>query len=32
LAADHGLPDDAEYLTKMTGALDKLTDKAIAEE
>jgi len=31
LAADHGLPDDAEYLTKMTGALDKLTDKAIAE-
>ncbi|WP_138923721.1 DUF302 domain-containing protein [Sulfitobacter sp. BSw21498] len=32
LAADHGLPADAEYLTKMTGALNKLTDKAIAEE
>ena len=31
LAEDHGLPDDAEYLTKMTGALNKLTDKAIAE-
>lgn len=32
LAADHGLPADAEYLKKMTGALDKLTNAAIATE
>ncbi|MBD3662454.1 DUF302 domain-containing protein [Sulfitobacter aestuariivivens] len=32
LAAAHGLPADAEYIAKMTGALDKLTSKAIAEE
>jgi uncharacterized protein (DUF302 family) len=32
LAAAHGLPAEAEYLKKMTGALDKLTDKAIALE
>lgn len=28
----HGLPADAKYLAMMTGALDKLTGKAIAEE
>jgi len=28
----HGLPADAKYLTMMTGALDKLTSKAIADE
>lgn len=32
LAEDHGLPMDAEYLTMMTGALDKLTSKAVAAE
>lgn len=32
LAEDHGLPVDAEYLTMMTGALDKLTSKAVAED
>jgi len=32
LAAVHGLPADAAYLAKMTGALDKLTSKAIAED
>lgn len=32
LAEDHGLPVDAEYLTMMTGALDKLTAQAIAAE
>ncbi|KIN64121.1 CrcB family protein [Sulfitobacter noctilucicola] len=32
LAATHGLPEDAKYITMMTGALDKLTSKAIAEE
>ncbi|MCK8462302.1 DUF302 domain-containing protein [Aliiroseovarius sp. S1339] len=32
LVEDHGLPADAEYIAKMTGALDKLTDKAIAAE
>ncbi|MDF1727115.1 MAG: DUF302 domain-containing protein [Sulfitobacter sp.] len=32
LAETHGLPEDAEYLTRMTGALDKLTGQAIAEE
>ncbi|MEP1767762.1 MAG: DUF302 domain-containing protein [Sulfitobacter sp.] len=30
--AEHGLPADAEYLKMMTGALDKLTSKAIAAE
>lgn len=28
LAADHGIPEDAEVIAKMTGALDKLTNKA----
>jgi len=32
LAELHGTPQDAEYLTKMTGALDNLTNKAIAED
>ena len=32
LAAAHGLPEDAEYLKMMTGALDKLTSKAVAAE
>ena len=32
LAETHGTPADAEYLTKMTGALDNLTNKAIAAE
>ncbi|MGJ8547204.1 MAG: DUF302 domain-containing protein [Sulfitobacter sp.] len=32
LGTDHGLPSDAEYLAKMTGALDKLTGKAVASE
>lgn len=32
LVADHGLPADAEYIKKMTGALDNLTNKAIAAE
>lgn len=32
LAVDHGLPADAEYLKKMTGAVDKLTNAAIAAE
>ncbi len=32
LAETHGLPADAEYITKMTGALDKLTSKAVAAE
>jgi uncharacterized protein (DUF302 family) len=31
LAADHGIPADAEVLKKMTGALDKLTSNAIAQ-
>jgi uncharacterized protein (DUF302 family) len=31
LAADHGLPADAEYIKMMTGALDKLTSKAVSE-
>lgn len=31
-AATHGLPDDAKYIAMMTGALGKLTDKAIAAE
>lgn len=32
LALTHGLPADAPYLQMMTGALDKLTGKAIAAE
>ena len=32
LASDHGLPADAPYLAMMTGALDKLTGKAVAAE
>ncbi len=32
LAETHGLPSDAPYLEKITGALDKLTSKAIAED
>ena len=32
LAEDHGLPTDAQYLKMMTGALDKLTSKAVAED
>lgn len=32
LAAVHGLPADAPYLAKMTGALDKLTAKAIGDD
>lgn len=32
LVAEHGLPADAEYIKKMTGALNNLTDKAIASE
>jgi uncharacterized protein (DUF302 family) len=31
LSEDHGIPTDAAVLKKMTGALDKLTNKAIAE-
>lgn len=31
LAEDHGIPADAEVLTRMTGALDALTGKAIAQ-
>ena len=29
LAEDHGIPEDAEVLKKMTGALDKLTASAV---
>ena len=32
LAATHGLPGDAKYIAMMTGALDKLTSKAVAAE
>ncbi len=32
LAIDHGLPEGAEYIAMMTGALDKLTSKAVAED
>jgi uncharacterized protein (DUF302 family) len=32
LVAAHGLPAEAEYLKKMTGALNNLTNKAIASE
>ncbi|MEM7464037.1 MAG: DUF302 domain-containing protein [Pseudomonadota bacterium] len=31
LSADHGIPADAEVLKKMTGALDKLTNAAVAQ-
>jgi len=31
LAADHGIPADAKVIKMMTGALDKLTNKAIAK-
>ena len=32
LAAEYGLPADADYIKTMTGALDKLTSKAVAED
>jgi uncharacterized protein (DUF302 family) len=32
LAETHGLPADAKYIQMMTGALDKLTGKAVAAE
>jgi uncharacterized protein (DUF302 family) len=32
LAEAHGLPADAKYIAMMTGALDKLTSKAVADE
>lgn len=32
LASTHGLPADAKYIQMMTGALDKLTGKAVAAE
>ena len=32
LAETHGLPADAKYIKMMTGALDKLTGKAVAAE
>ncbi len=32
LADAHGLPADAKYIKMMTGALDKLTSKAVAAE
>ncbi len=32
MAAMHGLPADAAYLQKITGALDTLTSKAVAED
>lgn len=32
LAQTHGLPADAPYLAKMTGALGKLTGKAVAND
>jgi uncharacterized protein (DUF302 family) len=32
LVAAHGLPEDAQYIEKMTEALDNLTAKAIGEE
>ena len=32
LAAAHGLPADAKYIQMMTGALDKLTSKAVASD
>ena len=32
LADTHGLPADAKYIQMMTGALDKLTNKAISKD
>lgn len=32
LVTAHGLPEEAEYITKMTEALDNLTAKAVNEE
>lgn len=32
IAATHNVPSDAETITKMTGALDNLTNKAIAAD
>ncbi|MFK7765339.1 MAG: DUF302 domain-containing protein [Roseobacter sp.] len=32
LAATHGLPSDAKYIQMMTGALNKLTSKAVAAD
>ena len=32
LSEDHGIAADADYLSKMAGALDKLTSKAIAKD
>ncbi|MEM1073256.1 MAG: DUF302 domain-containing protein [Pseudomonadota bacterium] len=32
LAETHGLPTDAKYIQMMTGALDKLTGKAVAAD
>ena len=32
LATTHGLPSDAKYIQRMTGALDKLTSKAVQAE
>jgi uncharacterized protein (DUF302 family) len=32
LAETHGLPTDAKYIQMMTGALDKLTTKAISDD
>lgn len=32
LAETHGLPADAKYIQMMTGALDKLTSKAVAAD
>ncbi|WP_390913920.1 DUF302 domain-containing protein [Pseudosulfitobacter sp. SM2401] len=32
IAATHSVPSDAETITKMTGALDNLTNKAIAAD
>ncbi|NNK15637.1 MAG: DUF302 domain-containing protein [Sulfitobacter sp.] len=32
LAETHGLPTDAKYIEMMTGALDKLTTKAISDD
>lgn len=32
LAETHGLPAEAKYIQMMTGALDKLTSKAIAQD
>ena len=32
LAAAHGLPEGAKYIQMMTGALDKLTGKAVASD